>query len=259
MNKIKNIYMLICLVLACTFTLHAATNSLNTYVGNADDLHIYLLIGQSNMAGRAPFNEKEAAVIPNCYLLNDSNKWEQAKNPLNRYSTIRKGLGMQKMNPGYMFSKTMLTNNADVSIGLVVNAKGGTKIEQWTKGSTFYNDAIRRTKIAQQTGVLKGVLWHQGESNEADKTDTQYIKQLQKLIKDLREDLGIADLPFVVGQVNNVELINKQLAQLPQIVPYTACVSSEGLIAMDRWHFNPPSMRLLGQRYAEKMIQIQQK
>jgi len=239
----------------CVCLSYANTNLTNTYVGNTNDLHVYLLIGQSNMAGRAPFDEKEAVAIPKCYLLNDTNQWEYAKNPLNRYSTIRKGLHMQKMNPGYTFAKTMLTNNINVSIGLVVNAMGGTKIQQWARGTQFYDEAVRRTKIAQKTGVLKGVLWHQGESNQ---TDEQYLEKLQKLVKDLRADLGIADLPFVVGQVNDVELINTQVAQLPEIVPNTGCASSEGLTAMDRWHFDAPSMRLLGKRYAEQMIKIQQ-
>ena len=69
--------------------------------------HVYLLIGQSNMAGRAPFTKDEAGEIPRCFLLNAQDRWEPAKNPLNRYSTIRKGLGMQKMNPGYGFAKAM--------------------------------------------------------------------------------------------------------------------------------------------------------
>jgi hypothetical protein len=254
MNKTRKIWVVIYLVLACAYSSYATTSLTNAYSGTKANLHIYLLIGQSNMAGRAPFAESEAAPIPKCYLLNDTNQWEHAKNPLNRYSTIRKGLGMQKMNPGYTFAKTMLTNNINASIGLVVNAKGGTKIQQWVKGSKFYNEAVRRTKIAQRTGVLKGVLWHQGESNQ---TDEQYLEKLQKLVKDLREDLGIANLPFVAGQVNDVELINKQIAQLPQTVPSTGFASSEGLEAMDRWHFDAPSMRLLGKRYAEQMSKIQ--
>lgn len=101
------------------------------YQGPREKLHIYLLIGQSNMAGRAPFTTEEGKVIKRCYLLNDKGVWEPAKNPLNIYSTIRKQAGMQKMNPGYMFAKTMLDKDKDISIGLVVNAKGGTKIEPW--------------------------------------------------------------------------------------------------------------------------------
>jgi hypothetical protein len=125
------------------------------------DLHIYLLIGQSNMAGRATITEEIAGEIPRCFLLNGEGKWLAAKNPLNRYSTIRKGLDMQRLGPGYSFAKSMV-KDADpvVSLGLVVNAKGGTKIEQWAKGTSFYNDALKRVEVARKSGVLKGILWH---------------------------------------------------------------------------------------------------
>jgi len=219
-------------------------------------MHIYLLIGQSNMAGRAAFTKEEAAPIERCSLLDAKGKWVPAKNPLNIYSTIRKGAGMQKMNPGYLFAKTMLEKDKTTSIGLVVNAKGGTSIKSWPKGSKFYKDAVKRTKLAQKTGVLKGILWHQGES---DAKDAKYLDKLKALIADLRKDLGTPDLPFVAGQVNNVPLINDQIAQLPKAVKSTGYVSSEGLKCRDRWHFDSKSMRLLGKRYAEAMLKIHAK
>jgi len=228
-----------------------------TYAGPKEKLHVYLLIGQSNMAGRAPFTKEEARPIPRCFLLNDKDTWEQASNPLNRYSTIRKGLGMQKMNPGYGFSLAMLAAEKDVSLGLVVNAKGGTKIEQWKKGTRFYAEAVRRAKEAAKSGVLKGILWHQGESNA--KNPDGYLEKLAKLVADLRADLGVKDLPFVAGQVNNVPAINDQIAKLPETVTNTGFASSEGLKAMDRWHFDAKSMKLLGKRYAEAMIKLHEK
>jgi hypothetical protein len=206
------------------------------------------------MAGRAPFTEAESGIIDRCYLLNGEDLWEPAKNPLNRYSTIRKELGMQKMNPGYTFSKMMLENDQTISIGLVVNAKGGTKIEQWAKGSEFYKEALRRTRIAQRSGTLKGILWHQGESNPKD---PKYLAKLQTLINNLRNDLDAPDLPFVAGQVNNDKVINDQIAELPKTKPFTGFTSSDGLKAMDRWHFDTDSMKLLGKRYAKEMSRIQ--
>lgn len=218
-----------------------------------DEVEIYLLIGQSNMAGRAPFTPEEAEPIERAFLLNGEDAWEPAKVPMNRHSTIRKGLGMQKLNPGYTFSKVMLEKQPGVSIGLVVNAKGGSKIEQWKKGTKFYAEAIRRTKAAK--GTLKGILWHQGESNEGN--PEAYLEQLVQLVKDLREDLAMPELPFVAGQVHKLPSINDEIAKLPAALPDTAFVSSEGLKAMDRWHFDAESMRLLGERYAEAMLKLQ--
>lgn len=221
------------------------------------DLHIYLLIGQSNMAGRATFSEEDAQPISNCYLFDDKEKWIPASNPLNRFSTIRKDIKMQKMNPGYGFAKTLLAKNPQQQIGLVVNAKGGTRIEQWAKGTKFYNDAIARTRKAMANGQLQGILWHQGEGNSAK--PLEYLPKLKKLIADLRKDLKVPDVPFVAGQIVGKEKINDEIAKLPAEVPHTGVASSNGLTAFDRWHFDTRSMKSLGARYAEQILTIQGK
>lgn len=222
-----------------------------------NDLHVYLLIGQSNMAGRAPMDESTSKQIEGCLLLNSTGQWEAAKNPLNRYSTIRKGLGMQKLNPGYSFAKVMKKANPKVTIGLVVNAKGGSKIEQWTPETKFYKDILERAKVAQKTGILKGVLWHQGESNSSD--SDSYLPKLKALIENLRKDLKTPKLPFVAGQIKEGEKINEEIAKLPKILPLTGVVLAKGLKTMDRWHFDAASMLKLGERYAVEMLKLQKK
>jgi len=221
---------------------------------SAKDLDIYLLIGQSNMAGRAPYSEAEAQPIEGVFLLNASDTWEPASNPLNRHSTIRKEIGMQKMGPGYGFSLAMRQANPDQEIGLIVNAKGGTKIEEWTKGTEFYAEAIRRTHIALKDGTLRGILWHQGEGNA---NDPEYLEKIQSLIHELRADLEAPEVPYIAGQIHTSGdyLFNQLILKLPELVPHTAIVSNQGLSAMDRWHFDHDSMLKLGQRYAEKLLE----
>ncbi|MAM91428.1 MAG: acetylxylan esterase [Opitutaceae bacterium] len=234
----------------------------------ADDLpvskesfHVYLLIGQSNMAGRAQVEKEHAGTIEGCFLLGAQDDWEPASNPMNRYSTIRKRLDMQRLNPGYGFAKAMRKANSGVSIGLVVNAKGGSKIEEWEKGTHFYNEALRRVREARKTGVLKGILWHQGEGNSRE--PATYLKKLEALIENLRKDLGQSNLPFVAGQgfhhpetKPHTKAINQEIARLPKVVPNTGYVSSEGLTTFDNTHFDVPSTLLLGQRYAEGMMEL---
>lgn len=228
--------------------------------GPDDKLHIYLLIGQSNMAGRATITEDIAGVIDRCVLLNDKNAWVPAKNPLNLYSAIRKGEGMQKLGPGYGFAKAMLSADPDIKIGLVVNARGGSKIEPWLgEDAKYYKQTLERARAAQKTGTIKGILWHQGESNSNN--PEAYLDQLKTLIVNLRKDLGDADLPFVAGQVANTPplKINDVIASLPKHVHATAAVSSAGLKTTDRWHFDTPSQLELGKRYAEAMLTLQAK
>lgn len=219
-------------------------------------MHIFLLIGQSNMAGRAQIEAQDSTALPRVYLLNDKDKWEIAKNPLNKYSTIRKKLSMQRLGPGYSFAQRLSQIFPKWKIGLIVNARGGTGIMQWQKGTPFYNDAVRRTKIAMRSGKLEAIIWHQGEHDEGQADS--YLPKLKQLISDLRADFGCDSLPFIAGQVGQFrqtgESINRVIAQLPKIVPFTDYASSEGLTDLgDKTHFNSESQRIFGKRYAEKV------
>jgi hypothetical protein len=218
-------------------------------------LHVYLLIGQSNMAGRAPYTSGEEGIIDGTFLLNGSDTWEPAEIPLNQYSTIRKELSLQKLNPGYTFARTMVASNSAVSIGLVVNARGGTSINLWAKGGTYYNEAIRRAQLAQTNATLKGILWHQGEADRDNSTG--YIDKLTNLVFNLRNDLDKPNLPFVAGEVKEgLPQINSQINLLPGLVPFSGVAGSSGLSLIDEFHFDNASQKLLGQRYAAEMQRI---
>ena len=95
---------------------------------------VFLLIGQSNMAGRAPLEAEDKTPIEGVMLLNADGTWEAANNPLNRYATDRKKISMQRLGPGDGFARTLHTALPDKSIGLIVNARGGTKIDEWVPG-----------------------------------------------------------------------------------------------------------------------------
>lgn len=95
------------------------------------DMDIYLLIGQSNMAGRGEIGDYADSVLPNVYLFNGED-WHPASNPFNRFSTVKKDIE-QGLGPGYSFAKK-LSEKLAKPIGLIVNARGGTSLEQWQKG-----------------------------------------------------------------------------------------------------------------------------
>ncbi len=226
---------------------------------------IYLLIGQSNMAGRGPIEAEDEGEIEGCELFNFSEAWEPATNPLNQYSTIRKDLDQQQLNPGYGFALRMREVRPGITLGLVVNARGGTNISEWEKGTTYYNEAIRRARAAREGGAgrLAGILWHQGESNSSQ--TNSYMDRLAALIADFRADLGDPDLPFVIGQLERddttVEVkdrpLNDVLVLLPAMVPNTACATTEGLTTLDGTHFDSASQRELGRRYADALISME--
>ncbi len=214
---------------------------------------IYLLIGQSNMAGRAPIRNEDEGAIEGCALYDREGYWDTATNPLNRYSSVRKRIDMQKLGPGYGFAERLRELRPDRPIGLVVNARGGTKIDAWAKGTLYFEEAVRRALEAAQTGTIKGIVWHQGESNS---NDEKYLEKLVQLVRDLRESLGTPNLPFVAGMVEGERFVNSQIAKLDESLPFCGVVSSEGLETIDGTHFDSDSARLLGARLAEALVPL---
>jgi hypothetical protein len=122
-----------------------------------------------------------------------------------------------------------------------------------------------------KTGTLKGILWHQGEA-DSGKEDTarNYGARLAQMVKDLRTDLGAGEIPFVAGKLGEYlaresktgtpsfwPVVNEQIAALPSLVPHAAVADSTGLKPKsDNVHFDTPSLREFGKRYAGAMKKL---
>lgn len=227
------------------------------------NLDIYLMIGQSNMAGRAEISQEYTDTLDHVFLFvgNADKEWEGASNPLNKYSTVRKELSMQKLNMGYSFAQKIAESFPGRSIGLVVNARGGTSIDLWMPGEVLYLKAVERAQAAMKFGSLKGILWHQGES-DVEKYQ-QYMPKLLQIIQALRRDLGHPDLPFVAGQLSPDKSVregfNKVILLLPERINNVAVVSSDSTNTLDSTHFDSKSQYLLGLRYAQEMKKLLKK
>ena len=225
---------------------------------------LILLIGQSNMAGRATLLPVDNKVIEGAFLYDSLNHWTPLKNPLNIHSSIRKTARMQKLNLGYTFAKKMIETNTLNPIGLVVNARGGTKIQAWVPGTFYYKEAVRRSLEAmKEGGKFRAVLWHQGEGNLNDDDDTDYddyFEKLKSIIHQLRKDLKNDKLIFIAGELNKDNPKNirfkSMLARLETEVSFAGCVKSEGTKTRDGTHFDNEGLKIMGNRYAEKLISI---
>ncbi|QDH78955.1 sialate O-acetylesterase [Echinicola soli] len=222
-------------------------------------LDLYLLIGQSNMAGRGPLDTTISSSDPRILMLDSNNQWVPAIDPLH-FDKPMAGVG-----PGLNFAKAMLEKYPDQRIGLIPCAWGGSPIRVWAPGTKYldhfpYDEAIFRAKTATKTGVLKGILWHQGESDNDPEKAASYFENLKTLITNLRRDLNAPNLPFIAGEIgyfNREDHINSVLKQLPDSLPFTAVVSAEGLTDKgDRLHFDTPSAHKLGLRYAKAIQQL---
>ncbi|RKD17130.1 acetylxylan esterase [Pelobium manganitolerans] len=243
------------------FFLVSANSVFAQLSGGDKNLHLYLLIGQSNMAGRGVVDAESKEVNPRILMLDSLGQWVPATDPMHFDNLKLVGVG-----PGIAFAKEMLANNSNIKIGLIPCAWGGSPIKVWRPGAKYfkarpYDDAITRTKLAMSQGVLKGILWHQGESDNDSLKSSRYMASIEQLIQHLREDLEMPKIPFIAGEIgyfNKRDFINPVINQLPNKVNQTAVVSAVGLTDKgDRLHFDTPSARELGKRYAIAMNQLQ--
>ena len=237
---------------------------------------IYLLIGQSNMAGRGKMilPEDTARVMEGVWLLNSDGKPEPARNPLNRYSSVRKVMKMQQIGPGTAFGEKVARATGR-KVLLVVNALGGSSIRAWAKDAPMvadkgsiavgekqlYAEAIRRTREALPYGKLKGIIWHQGEADA--RNPEAYKARLSALVENLRKDLKAPDVPFIAGEIAHwrpsAAGFNEMIRTISTFVPNSDWVSAEGagqLINDRDPHFSRDGQLLIGSRYADKALQM---
>lgn len=223
---------------------------------------IYVLMGQSNMAGRGEITQQyRAQEHPEVYMLNKELEWVRARHPLHFDKPKIAGVGL-----GLAFGIAMAEADPDKKIGLVPCAVGGTRIAQWKPGAFDettrthpYDDAVRRIREAMKHGTVKGILWHQGEGDR--KSAAAYLPQLIELIGRLRTVTQNDKLPFVAGELGRYmkshEHFNTVIADLPARTSNTAVVSSEGLTHTgDGTHFDSDSLHELGKRYAQAMARL---
>ena len=254
------------------------------------NFHIYLCFGQSNMEGNAtPEAQDKTGVDPRFKMLacvdfqspsRKMGKWYTATPPLVRQGT---GLGMADY-----FGRTMVANlPEDVKVGVVDVAIGGTKIEGFMQeevaayiasmdpasegwlinyfkayNSDPYKRLVDMAKIAQESGVIKGILLHQGCSNNMQQDWPQKVKKIyNRLINDL--NLNAADVPLFVGETVRSEMggacggHNGVIATVPSVIPNSYVISSVNCPQRgDGLHFTAAGYRAMGARYAQQALRV---
>jgi hypothetical protein len=247
--------------------------------------YVFLCLGQSNMEGFPGVEEQDKTEVERFRVLaavdfprldRKKGNWYPAVAPLCRGST---GLC-----PADYFGRTMVAHlPKDIKVGVVNVSVAGCKIELFDKanyeayaktappwmtniikeyGGNPYAHLVEMGKLAQKSGVIKGVLLHQGESNTGDRQWPAKVKAVyDNLIKDL--DLKPESVPLLAGEVVHADQngacagMNATIAELPKSIPNAHVISSSGCKARpDRLHFTPEGYRVLGKRYGEKMLSL---
>ncbi len=256
------------------------------------NFYIYLCFGQSNMEGNAAAESMDQTVdarfrlLATCDFSNPSRtkgNWYVAKPPL-----VNSMAG--KLGPTDYFGRTMVAAlPSNVRIGVVPVAMGGSPIEMFDKdkyaqklaqnpnewwatiakncyGGNPYGRLIEMAKKAQEVGIIKGILLHQGCSNNGDPNWPNMVK---KIYNDMLTDLGLSadSVPLFVGETLRQENggscygHNVQVNRMPSVVPTSHVISSEDLPGngQDSWHFSALGYRMLGKRYAFAALELMEK
>lgn len=247
-----------------------------TSQNNFKQFDLYLLIGQSNMAGRGTIEAQDTSIHERVFTLNKDNEWVPAQDPIH-FDKPAAGVGL-----GRSFGITMAENDLSSVIGLIPCAVGGSPIDAWMPGAYYkptnshpWDDMIERLKIALKDGKLKGIIWHQGESDSNPKKCNDYETKLISLIERLRAEFRHANIPFVAGELGKfytkknkteykdlkpcpAQVVVKSTKEVAKNTPNMGFVLTNGLTHNgDSTHFNSNSYRELGIRYANEMIRIQ--
>ena len=271
-------YILAILVVLCSFRSTAAQ-------AQDPNFYIFLSFGQSNMEGHSRYEPQDTVANDRFLVLQavdcpdlgrEKGSWYPAVPPITRCNT--------GITPTDYFGKTLAESLPDsIKIGIINVSVGGCKIELfekdnyesyvetapgWMKGMLAqyddnpYERLVELGKLAQQDGVIKGVLLHQGESNTGD---TTWPSKVAGVYDNLLKDLGLApnSIPLLAGELVSAEQggkcasMNPIIGQLPSVIPNAHVISSEDCEAIpDGLHFSAEGYRLLGSRYGERMSAI---
>ncbi|MFC4096425.1 sialate O-acetylesterase [Euzebyella saccharophila] len=174
------------------------------------EIHLYLLAGQSNMAGSSPIEQSDTIPHNRILRFNRDGQWEIAKEPL------RVDKNIVGMGPGLSFARELVNRDTSIIVGLIPAAVGGTSIRLWEPGAFDtktklypYDQAIDRALSAMRSGELKGIIWNQGESDCNENGSIGYQQKLNELIERFRKDLAVDNLPFVAGLLSKFKVVKK--------------------------------------------------
>lgn len=222
----------------------------------------FLMIGQSNMAGRGELADVPPIKNDKCFMLR-MGRWQHMSEPINPDrpvfgSRFHSGVGLAAS-----FADSVSWEYG-VEVGLIPCADGGTKICQWQPGEPLFDHAVFMTRLAMRSSRLGGIIWHQGESDCKEFNGEEYKRMFLNTMTTLRRELGAENIPLIIGELSDqitadwligegVGSMNSLLRELADTVSMCDIVSVSGLqLKDDGLHFNSAAYRELGIRYFDK-------
>jgi len=221
----------------------------------------FLLIGQSNMAGRGILDSVPPIINESIKMLRNG-RWQIMAEPIHNDRPMA-GVGLASS-----FAASWQADHSGEQIGLIPCADGGTSLNDWQVGGALFDHAIFQAKLAQRSSQLTGILWHQGENDSSVELAAKYGEKFDSIVNELRRQLGVPDIPLIIGAIGDFlpngvfgahfkdyHLVNSALQKYAASHNNCNFVSAKGLTANeDQIHLNAPSLRKLGLRYYQAFL-----
>lgn len=268
------------------------------------DFFIFLGIGQSNMQGKATIAKSDKKTDSNftaedwaryfkLIIVNeDASKigtWETALPPIVRPDTklgvtdhfgryLVKGLDERYKIGVAVVAVDGCSNRAFSKDSLICDAylkEAKNSNSTWVTeaaaqyGNYPYGTLVKMAKIARKSGVIKGIIYHQGETDAAQDGDA-WLARVYELYTNLLTDLNLSidSVPFIAGEPVQKNMGGVCYDAIPWVdkipayfkeksgkdIAYVA--SSKDLTNMDQYHFSSDGYRKIGARYGEIMLPL---
>jgi hypothetical protein len=218
----------------------------------------FLMIGQSNMAGRGFLHEVPPIINERIQMLRNG-RWQMMVEPVN-YDRPVSGVSLATS-----FADAWCLEYPQDTVGLIPCAEGGSSLDDWAVDGELFQHAVSEAKFAMQHSTLTGILWHQGESDGAGGNYKTYYDKLLQIVQALRNNLNAQEVPLIIGGLcdflgktgfgkycNEYENVNDVLQKFAFEQDHCYFVSAKGLTANpDGIHVDAVSQRYFGLRYFE--------
>jgi hypothetical protein len=231
-------------------------------------LELFVLAGQSNMSGRAGYTNVTFPEYSDIYNFGNDYQWHVAVEPIdsgvNQVDTVSKDT-TAAMSPQLAFAIKYQQEHPGVKIGLIPCAKGSTSIAKWQRNlayNTLYGNCLRRIRLAQEYGTVKGILFYQGEADAAI-ANSSWSSGFTQLVADWRADIGDLTLPVVFAQLAYTtdtvaypywEEIEQQQASIS--ISNVSMITNDDAGLKDTVHLNGFSAYRCGERFATALGDI---
>ena len=250
-------------------------------------MKVFLLAGQSNMAGRAPGSEIGAPEGESAIRMDDVCSF--ARDVMTPYrsqgwvplgiSPAHEGIVGPHFGPEIGLGRALVEARPCDAMVFIKHGRGATNLaEDWdpdaTTGKKLYRDfieqvgsALTRLKSEGADFEIEALLWSQGEADATKREWAEsYEDNLRTLFTRVRGDLGCPKLPVIIGltgegnandAMTDAALVRQAQWNIAQHDSQVSVVSTDDFTLLDHVHYDAPSQLLLGRRMAEEYFRMQ--